>query len=56
MKLRLDRVLRIDLGPISAEEALAVGGEVPQFKAPEKWTAPYSAYSSGWWEVFVPKH
>lgn len=56
MKLRLDRVMRCDLGAISAEEALAVGGKVPEFPAPAKWTAPYSRYTPGWWEVFFPKH
>ena len=56
MKLRLDRVLRIDLGAVEATEALAVGGEVPEsFKKPEKWTAPYTPYSDGWWNVFMPK-
>lgn len=55
MKLRLDRVLRINLGAVSQEEALAVGGEIPEFKQPEKWTAPYPPYSKGWWKVFLPK-
>ncbi len=54
MKLRLDRVLRINLGAVPQEEALAVGGKVPEFKRPAKWTAPYSPYSSGWWNVFLP--
>ncbi len=54
MKLRLDRVLKIELGPVSRDEALAVGGVVPQYPKPEKWTAPYSPYSPGWWEVFLP--
>lgn len=55
MKLRLDRVLRIDLGAVPEAEALAVGGEVPEFKKPAKWTAPYSPYAPGWWNVFLPK-
>lgn len=55
MKLRLDRVLRIDLGAVEAGDALAVGGEVVSFKKPEKWTAPYPAYSEGWWNMFLPK-
>ncbi len=54
MKLRLDRVLRVNMGAISKEEALAVGGKVPDFKKPEKWTAPYSPYSKDWWSVFLP--
>jgi hypothetical protein len=55
MKLRLDRVLRIDLGAVPEAEALAVGGKVPEFKVSPKWTAPYPKYSPGWWEVFEPK-
>jgi len=55
MKLRLDRVLRFDLGPIADSEALAVGGKVPEFKKPEKWTAPYPGYTPGWWEKFIPQ-
>ena len=54
MKLRLDRVLRIDLGAIAQEEALAAGGKVPEFKKPAKWTAPYTPYTQGWWNVFLP--
>ncbi len=55
MKVRLDRVLRIDLGPIPASEALAVGGKVPDFGPFPKWEAPFAPYAPGWWEVFVPK-
>lgn len=55
MKLRLDRVLRIDLGAVPASEALAKGGKVPEFSQAPKWTAPYPKYSPGWWEVFEPK-
>ncbi|GAX86126.1 hypothetical protein CEUSTIGMA_g13539.t1 [Chlamydomonas eustigma] len=54
MKLRLDRVLRINLGAVSEEEALAIGGKVPEFRRPEKWTAPYSPYTPGWWNAFIP--
>lgn len=54
MKLRLDRVLRFDLGAVADSEVLAVGGQLPQYKGPEKWTAPYPRYSAGWWEVFYP--
>jgi hypothetical protein len=56
MKLRLDRVLRIDLGQKPDSEVLAVGGKVPEFKTSPKWTAPYSPYTPGWWEVFMPKN
>jgi len=55
MKLRLDRCLRFDLGSIPDSEALAVGGKVPEFQKPEKWTAPYPGYTPGWWEKFYPK-
>lgn len=54
MKLRLDRVMRFDLVDMTEAEALAVGGKVPEFKPPAKWTAPYPPYSSGWWEKFLP--
>eukprot|EP00195_Chlamydomonas_chlamydogama_P005944 CAMPEP_0202906886 /NCGR_PEP_ID=MMETSP1392-20130828/40604_1 /ASSEMBLY_ACC=CAM_ASM_000868 /TAXON_ID=225041 /ORGANISM="Chlamydomonas chlamydogama, Strain SAG 11-48b" /LENGTH=222 /DNA_ID=CAMNT_0049595567 /DNA_START=101 /DNA_END=770 /DNA_ORIENTATION=+ len=49
MKLRLDRCLRVDLGAIPDSEALAMGGQVPEFTKPmaEKWTAPYSRYAPG---------
>ena len=55
MKLRLDRVLKLDLGALSLEEAATSTQPVPEFKAPEKWTAPYTPYASGWWEVFMLK-
>mmetsp|Transcript_17900 Transcript_17900/g.45117 ORF Transcript_17900/g.45117 Transcript_17900/m.45117 type:complete len:212 (-) Transcript_17900:483-1118(-) len=56
MKLRLDRVVKIDLPEsMSDSEVLAVGGQVPEFPAPAKWTAPYARYTPGWWEVFFPK-
>jgi hypothetical protein len=35
-------------------QVLAVGGEVPHFEKPAQWTAPYSPYTPGWWEVFYP--
>jgi hypothetical protein len=54
MKLRLDRVLRYDLGALPDSEVLAVGGEVPKFSVSPNWTAPYPAYSPGWWEKFYP--
>lgn len=55
MKLRLDRVLVCDLGPVSKEEALAVGGKVPEFGEYSKWTAPYVPYAKGWWKPFLPE-
>ena len=54
MKVRLDRVLRIDLGDMPTSEVLKAGGKVAEFKKPEKWTAPYAPYSKGWWEPFIP--
>lgn len=58
MKLRLDRVLKVELVGMSEKEALAAGEklDVSKMKMPAKWTAPYGAYSAGWWEVFYPKH
>jgi hypothetical protein len=54
MKLRLDRVLKVDLVGMSAAEALSAGEALPEFKKPEKWTAPYAMYSPKWWEKFYP--
>lgn len=31
------------------------GEALPEFKKPEKWTAPYAMYTPGWWEKFYPK-
>ncbi|KAG2492075.1 hypothetical protein HYH03_009571 [Edaphochlamys debaryana] len=55
MKLRLDRVLKIDLSGMSTKEACASEGPLPDFKPSEKWTAPYARYTPGWWNVFEPK-
>jgi hypothetical protein len=55
MKLRLDRVLRIELGPMTADEAAASTAELPKMTPPAKWTAPYVPYSYGWWDVFMKK-
>lgn len=54
MKLRLDRVLKVDLSALSKDEVMAAGEELPDFKKPEKWTAPYSMYTPGWWKLFYP--
>ncbi len=56
MKLRLDRVLRIDLGAVPEAEASAAGGKVPDYGSMPNWTAPYAQYAPGWWNVFLPKH
>ena len=61
MKLRLDRVLRVDPGLLTPEEALRCGAPVPEFKPLDrsldeegkKWTAPHSPYKPGWWNVFL---
>jgi len=54
MKLRLDRVLKVDLSSLSEAEVMSAGDELPDFKKPEKWTAPYSMYTPGWWKLFYP--
>lgn len=54
MKLRLDRVLKLDIGAMTIDEATKNGGEIPDF-GDMKWRAPYSPYSKGWWEVFMRK-
>jgi len=57
MKLRLDRVLKVNLAGIPEAEVLKSSGPIPAFAKPlaDKWTAPYSRYAAGWWEVFYPK-
>lgn len=54
MKLRLDRVLKIELAGLAQGDALAAGAPLPEFKAPAKWTAPYPMYTPGWWRAFYP--
>ncbi|XP_047317263.1 uncharacterized protein LOC124920755 [Impatiens glandulifera] len=54
MKLRLDRVLCESYEADNVEEALASNPTVINFPEPEKWTAPYKKYESGWWESFLP--
>ncbi|KAG2427874.1 hypothetical protein HXX76_012194 [Chlamydomonas incerta] len=56
MKLRLDRVLKIDLKSMPESEVLASGEPLPEFKPEGKWTAPYARYTPGWWNVFLPNH
>ncbi len=56
MKLRLDRVLKIDLKGLPESEVLASGEALPDFKPSGKWTAPYARYTPGWWNVFLPNH
>ncbi|KAK3147325.1 hypothetical protein QOZ80_3BG0280970 [Eleusine coracana subsp. coracana] len=54
MKLRLDRVLADQFDAESLEEALASNPVELKFEKPEKWTAPYPKYESGWWKPFLP--
>lgn len=54
MKLRLDRVMKLDLAGMPEPEVLAAGEELPEFKKPGKWTAPYPMYAPNWWRVFYP--
>ena len=57
MKLRLDRVLKLDLGDMTRAEAAKSVGKLPEYGPldKDKWTAPYAPYRSGWWEMFIPK-
>lgn len=47
MKLRLDRVLKLELTGMDRQQVFRSGGPVPEFTPPEKWTAPYSPYRKG---------
>ena len=53
MKLRLDRVIKIELGAMSLEDATKNTSAVPKFGPPKNWTAPYPPYAYGWWEPFM---
>lgn len=58
MKLRLDRVLRLELGEQSLDDVLKSTAPVPKYEPLDrkgKWTAPYPPYRPGWWEVFMQK-
>ena len=56
MKLRLDRVMKLELGELTPEQALKAGADFPEFPPLDKakWTAPYSPYRPGWWKAFDP--
>ncbi|CAN1839218.1 Uncharacterized protein ycf54 [Linum perenne] len=54
MKLRLDRVLADSYEADTLEEALASNPTKVEFEKPDKWSAPYPKYESGWWETFLP--
>jgi hypothetical protein len=55
MKLRLDRVLKLDLGSMDIGVATTSTAPVPEFKDLDQqgWRAPYSPYAKGWWKVFM---
>lgn len=55
MKLRLDRVLKLDLGNMSIDTATKSTAEVPEFENNKTWRAPYTPYGKGWWNVFIRK-
>lgn len=55
MKLRLDRVLKLDLGKMNIDTATESTAPIPEFKQDKKWIAPYAPYAAGWWEVFMRK-
>ncbi len=59
MKLRLDRVLKLELGEATPEEALKSLAPVPDFKplnqTVKNYTAPYPPYKPGWWQQFEHK-
>lgn len=55
MKLRMDRVLKGELKG-KPSQVLQSKGKIQPYEppSPDKWTAPYSKYASGWWERFEP--
>jgi hypothetical protein len=53
MKLRLDRVLKLDLGNMPIDAVTKSTAPVPKFTSTAKWTAPYTPYAYGWWEIFM---
>ncbi len=53
MKLRLDRVLKLDLPAMSLEDATKNTAAVPNFGPVKNWTAPYPPYAPGWWKAFM---
>ena len=52
VKLRLDRVIK---GRLEGEVADVLKSNTAEleFEEPDRWTAPYSKYASGWWKVFL---
>ena len=57
MKLRLDRVLKLELVGLSRTEVFKSNGPVPKFTQPTpKCSSPYPSYAYGWWEAFFPEN
>ncbi len=52
-RLRLDRVIQVQLKDMTAEEVATSTQPVPKFPPPAKWTAPYKPYAWGWWDRFM---
>ena len=56
MKLRLDRVIKLDVGSMDLATATTSTAEIPPFSlSNSKWRAPYTPYAPGWWEAFMRK-
>ncbi|PSC74027.1 hypothetical protein C2E20_2723 [Micractinium conductrix] len=56
MRIRLDRVIEVQLPNMTAAEVATSTAPVPKFKIEDKgWTAPYVPYAWGWWERFMLK-
>lgn len=57
MKLRLDRVLKLELAGLKRAEVFKSNGPVPKFTQPTpKYSSPYPSYAYGWWEAFFPEN
>lgn len=57
MKLRLDRVLKLELTGLERSEVFKSNAPVPKFTPPTpKYSSPYSSYAYGWWEAFFPEN
>lgn len=59
LKLRLDKVYKGEMEAMM-KDALAMSGPIGDFgettRTSDKWTAPYTKYQEGWWNVFVPEN
>lgn len=54
MKVRLDRVMKLELTGMSEDEVMQAGEPLPEFKWVQPPTSPYARYTPGWWKVFYP--